>query len=702
MVTPTLRFLGLAPVIAFFAVTSAWAQQTPKMNAALTSDVRDVEVQKQLIALGVLDATAGRASTSELAEAVAWFRKAYKSDREMAGLSDDERDKLKQAKAKFDAVTGLKEVLYRDQKTSTDLKLLVPAKIVPETAAHHWTNDEKVAVYEYRDGRVSVGPVVHLLSEFTPIALFRRSIMKEALRYKTLHLTSDEFAAVGEGGSPQGEDGGYISANMVLTTKDKLTGVLLRYPKLPPKDSTLPPSLVPFELPDFLEPIVANDPQRNAETPEAKIRGWQLLMQSVANFVLGEFPRMNGWKGVSTQPCPLPDAKSEQDKGVRVVFGTDRKAKDGTAKLVGPVADPDSLFANEQGNALHLGCAYVVPPAADAKGERVLGDSKITEFRLLHTTDKGDIGEQLYMTDELAESQRPSRRALGKPVRQRTFTPSGRRSSEQDPSSALVFIHGYNVTFKDALFTIAQLKADTKYPGRVYLYSWPSAAGFFSYIADMDNAEQAEPFLQSFMRLLMRYADIDSIDIIVHSMGSQPTLRALSALRSVFETERQGESRQQNIRIGQIMFAAPDVAMPVFDQKIRRIAPYADRVTVYASMTDAALLLSNLARGAGRMGELTDDKQPLLIEASNVHVIDATGSASWWRVDRMLKGYGHDYFRQSKGVLKDIDRILRSVGQADALTPKQRSPEDFEEERFKQNDKWSFWRLKESEKQIGK
>lgn len=694
MWTPLLRCLAFATLTAFLPGASAWAQQqSPKISAALTSDLREVDVQKQLIALGVLDATAGRASTTELADAVAWFRKAYKSDRGIAGLSDDERDKLRQAKAKFDAFTGLKEVRYNDPKTGDKLNLLVPAKIVPETAEHQWTDDAGAAVYEYRDGRVSVGPVVHLLSDFTPIALFRQSIMQAALRYKTLHLTSDEFAAVGEGGSADDEDGGFVSANMVQTTKDKLTGVLMRYPKKPPGS---------FELPDFLEPIVTSEPQPDKEAPDARTRGWQLMMQGIGNLVLGEFPRLNGWKDVSTQPCPLPDAKSEQDKGVRIVFGTDRKAKDGTAKLAGPVADADSLFANEQGNELHLGCAYVVPAVADAKGERDLGKSKITEFRLLHTTDKGDIGEQLYLTDEIAESLRPSRRVLGKPVRQRSFKPSGRRSSDQDASSALVFIHGYNVAFKDALFTIAQLKADTNYPGRVYMYSWPSAAGFFSYIADMDNAEQAEPFLQSFMRLLMRDADIDAIDFIVHSMGSQPTLRALSALRSVFETERQGESRQQSIRIGQIMFAAPDVAMPVFDQKIRRIAPYADRVTVYASTTDAALLLSKLARGAGRMGQLNDDKQPLLIEARNVHVIDATGSASWWRVDRMIKGYGHDYFRQSKGVLKDIDRILRSIGQSDTQTPKERSPTEFEEVPFKQNSKWPFWRLKESEKQDGK
>ena len=78
MLRPTLRFLGFATVVTFLTGASAWAQQLEptKISAALTSDVRDVEVQKQLIALGVLDATAGRASTDDLAEAVAWFRKA--------------------------------------------------------------------------------------------------------------------------------------------------------------------------------------------------------------------------------------------------------------------------------------------------------------------------------------------------------------------------------------------------------------------------------------------------------------------------------------------------------------------------------------------------------------------------------------------------------------------------------------------------
>jgi esterase/lipase superfamily enzyme len=237
----------------------------------------------------------------------------------------------------------------------------------------------------------------------------------------------------------------------------------------------------------------------------------------------------------------------------------------------------------------------------------------------------------------------------------------------------------------------------TNYPGRVYMYSWPSTRSTFGYIGDLDNAEQAEPFLQSFLRLLMRDADIDEIDVLVHSMGSQPVLRALSALRAVFETQRQGTSRPKDIRIGQIILAAPDVAMPVFDQKIQRIAPFADRVTVYASAEDAALSVSRWLRGGpARTGTLNDNGEPVLIEIKNVHVIDATRAAAWWRLDQKLFGFGHDYFTQSPSVLADIREILKATGTGDRLTPKQRSSTRFSEVPFKNNTGgWVYWKLKD-------
>jgi len=683
-----LRLLSLAAVLVLACVGQGWAQFA-SMGPALVEDLRDVEVQRQLIALGVLDATAGRASHPDLSKAVAWFRRAYKSAESVGPLTPGERQQLKDAYAQFVTRTDLKAVPYRDTKTNTEITLRVPAAFVGSTPQKSvGENDSDWQEFRDSDNKVSVGPEIHLLADFTPIALFRDRIMKVSLNYKHLHLTSEEFAAEGETG---GDEDGYISSNMVLTSKDRLKGVFVRYAKKPPAS---------FEVPDFLVPVVATEPasSRGAQS-DAKTRGWQLLMQGVTNLVMTDFPfDENGWERVSTRPCP------QEVGGVRrILFGTDRKVRSAGNQKGGPIADPDALFENASGNQLHLGCAYVSVPTTEVKKSGDLGQSKITEYRLLHSTKKADLGDQLFLADEVAQSAQMPTRSAGRMDRTRTGAVDrarpGRVSVSGDNiSSALVFIHGYNTAFKDALFTVAQIVSATGYPGRVYMYSWPSAASMFGYIGDMDQAEQAEPFLQSFMKLLMRDADIDAVDILVHSMGSQSALRALSALRSVFETERQGAARRQAIRIGQIMFAAPDVAMPVFDQKIRRIAPYADRVTVYASLTDAALLGSKILRsGAGRVGQLNDNGQPLLVEVKNVHVIDATGRERWWRLDRIVSGYGHDYFLQSSGVLTDIQRILRSVGKDDTTTPAQRSPEWFDELPYNENKEWSFWRLKDQQ-----
>jgi esterase/lipase superfamily enzyme len=686
---PALRLLSLIAAMVLASSTCAWAQTN--MSPALTQDLRDAEVQKQLIAIGVLDATAGRASGPDLGNAVAWFRKAYQFAGGSGPLTPEEKQKLKESYDKFIARTGLQTVTYTDAPTKTVLKLRVPAAFVG-TSPQKIVGDKDREWWEYRDStdnKVSVGPEIHMLSDFTPIALFRERIMNESLKYKHLHLTSDEFAAEGE---VAGGDGGYVSSNQVLTAKDRLKGVFVRYGK------RAPPS---FEVPDFLAPVLATETasvSASDSVADPKDRAWQLLMQGVANLVISEFPfeTDNGWDRVSTRPCPPATSGVK-----RILFGTDRNAT-GALKQSGAVADANSLFDNTPGNQLHLGCAYVSVPDKEVKKSGDLKESKITDFHLLYSTKKADIGDQLFLTDEVADSSQTTNRFAGRVDRARVAPRANTRAnasgdtaaSSATASSALVFIHGYNTSFKDALFTAAQIASATDYPGRVYVYSWPSAASMFGYIGDMDKAEQAEPFLQSFMKLLMRDADIDAVDILVHSMGSQPALRALSALRSVFETERQGAARQQAIRIGQIMFAAPDVAMPVFDQKIRRIAPYADRVTVYASMTDAALLASKVLRsGASRMGELNDDGKPLLVEVKNVHVIDATGPERWWRLDRIWKGYGHDYFLQSEGVRDDIKRILASIGEDDTKTPSERSPEWFDKVPFEADKEWFYWRL---------
>ncbi len=135
----------------------------------------------------------------------------------------------------------MQTVTYTDAATNTVMKLHVPAAFVG-TSPQKIVGDKGKEWWEYRDNtdnKVSVGPEIHMLADFTPIALFRERIMNVSLKYKHLHLTSDEFAAEGEAA---GDDGGYVSSNQVLTAKDRLKGVFVRYAK------RAPPL---FEVPDF-------------------------------------------------------------------------------------------------------------------------------------------------------------------------------------------------------------------------------------------------------------------------------------------------------------------------------------------------------------------------------------------------------------------------------------------------------------------
>ena len=630
------------------------------MSQGLASHLRDVEIQRQLIASGSLDAQAGRATRRELREAIQWFRRAYRFKDNLEPLTTEEREKLKEVQRKFEKRTDLQRISHKDPGTGNELWLRLPVALVGRTYAKN-LGEHASEWSEYRapDNSVSVGPELQPLSRYTPISLFRERILSVPLKYKHLHLTSEEFAAHGENDKDD-----FFSHNLVLTHRDQLKGVFMRYARRPPAG---------FEVPDFLLPMVAAEARPTGTAkPDATTRGWQLMMQGITNLVAGEFPFDNGWTAVSTKTCPLTkdsDTADAQPKAIRILFGTDRKMKP-AANTTGRVADPDALFSNEMGNQLHLGCAYVSVPAVKDAAARDFSKSAITDYRTIHSTKKADFGDLLHMFDEIAESR--------------------------ESASALVFVHGYNTSFRDALFTVAQIVSATDYPGRVYLYSWPSAQSTLGYIADLDNAEQAEPFLQHFMKLLMRDADIDEIDILAHSMGSQSVLRTVSALRGVLETQRQGRTGARSMRIGQIIFAAPDVAMPVFDQKIRRIAPYADRVTVYASAADAALSVSRWLRSGAtaRTGALSDNGEPLRVEIKNVHVIDATRTASWWRPDQKLFGFGHDYFKQSPGVLRDIQEILKATGKSERLTPKQRSKARFIEVPFKDNgEDWVYWKL---------
>jgi esterase/lipase superfamily enzyme len=205
-----------------------------------------------------------------------------------------------------------------------------------------------------------------------------------------------------------------------------------------------------------------------------------------------------------------------------------------------------------------------------------------------------------------------------------------------EETGALVFIHGYNVTFAQAVRRTAQIAYDLEFPGPAVAYSWPSEGNVASYLADANNARWSVAHFQKFLLDLKRQAGADVINLIAHSMGSRVLAEALGGMSEEFHT-------------GQVVFAAPDIDADVFKQLSTAFGARARRVTLYASSNDEALKLSRKLQGDyARAGETT----------SGVLVVAGVDSVDASLVNTGL--LGHSYYGDNRSIISDIYYLLRS------------------------------------------
>ncbi len=75
---------------------------------------------------------------------------------------------------------------------------------------------------------------------------------------------------------------------------------------------------------------------------------------------------------------------------------------------------------------------------------------------------------------------------------------------QSDEKDVLLFIHGFNVTFEEAMLRAAQLGYDLNFKGGVAAFTWPSLGSVGGYIADQDSAVYSRNFLSEFIKLLIK------------------------------------------------------------------------------------------------------------------------------------------------------------------------------------------------------
>lgn len=200
-----------------------------------------------------------------------------------------------------------------------------------------------------------------------------------------------------------------------------------------------------------------------------------------------------------------------------------------------------------------------------------------------------------------------------------------RISRSPGDSEALLFVHGYNTAFWEAMLRAGQLGADLEINGAVGAYSWPSRAAKLKYDEDTGQVINRHYRLLAAMVVdIARTTKPKRLFLIAHSMGARFLVEALKLIDLQIATGEVAATDLTSLR--DIVFASPDVDAADFRDNIVGLRHVGHRVTVYCSQNDDALWWGETLRHryprAGRNAALVADKRLIAVDTT-----DAGGSS---------------------------------------------------------------------------
>ncbi len=290
----------------------------------------------------------------------------------------------------------------------------------------------------------------------------------------------------------------------------------------------------------------------------------------------------------STRPTSalLPVAASAEAEQVRLLAVTTRKAS----------SDSQILFGGERATATSFAALTVSVPPNRKTGE------------IIWPTTTPPDPRKTFATTDARLVDLPGFRSAFQALR-----------SKQKPAHVLVFIHGYNTRFDEAVFRFAQVTLDTGGNSEVVpvLFSWPSWGKLSSYAYDRESASVSRDALANLLLELSSQPSIGHITVLAHSMGGWLTMEAMRTIAL-----KRGEIP---LKITDLMLAAPDIDVDVAVSQGKALTGHRPRITLFTSKDDRALSWSRLAWGStAQLGAIDVTAEPYRsgLAREGVQVID--------------------------------------------------------------------------------
>ncbi|AGS20322.1 hydrolase-like protein [Rhizobium etli] len=287
--------------------------------------------------------------------------------------------------------------------------------------------------------------------------------------------------------------------------------------------------------------------------------------------------------------------------------------------------NPAVLFSGERGTGLAVNAVDVsIPPEANRKVGQVQWPKRLPA---------DPLRDFVTVSVDPLEGERAGESWL------KTHMPKSRR--------VLVFVHGFNNRYEDAVYRFAQIVHDSHADVAPVVFTWPSRASIFDYNYDKESTNYSRDALEELLTRTATNPAVSDVTVMAHSMGTWLTVEALRQMAI-----RNGQVAS---KINNVILASPDLDVDVFGRQFMSLGKDRPHFTIFVSRDDRALALSRRISGnIDRLGQIDPSAEPYRskLEAAGITVLDLT----------KLKGgdrLNHGKFAESPEVVKLIgDRLI--------------------------------------------
>lgn len=320
--------------------------------------------------------------------------------------------------------------------------------------------------------------------------------------------------------------------------------------------------------------------------------------------------------------------------------------------------DPQRPYGNGVDDELHLGRAsvYIGNPGADWEetvrlsmfnppdSDVVVGLAEVTHWdSLVHRA-----------ADDVISWEEESHARFVREIR--------RELDHHVDKEIMLYVHGTATEFDKAVAMAGEID---HYAGKDFVgvaFSWPSHRNILYYLlrADVRRARHSSEALRDLIKLLAHETSATRINILCWSAGGRVVSKALHELRNR-HPQLDGHGLQAEYRLGSIVFAAADVEVDRFLDRLPAISELSREVVITVTDADDALIAAKrFMGGADRIGTADAERAELEFirqrHLDNVEIIDVSRGQD-------VRGFditGHHYWYRHPWNSSDIILLMRT------------------------------------------